>query len=397
MGRSELKKTLLNEGFTLIEVAIGLVILGLLVGPLLTGYKLEIKRKKITFNQSQFSEIRDNINFFVARQGNYPMPANLLATPASVDYGAEAVGAIANCATWPTANGVCRVGGGPNAVLIGAVPFAALGINPEFSYDFWHNKILYAVTEDQAGTYVPGAGTITTQAFDAARAIATMDNNVDMILVSHGETGEGAYTQTGVLIAACAAGGPTVDQENCDFDDTFMLRENKTVFPEIGSASLVPGPNFYDDLTDEQRSVPVDLWLQHLTTPNIALTFASRIGVGTEDPQAKVHVLGNLRADNNIMSDAVCNTGAAECFNPLIIAGAVPQMDCASNTLTGDQPVINLGNSQVYCASTVDTGGNPIDGTAFQFPAAFGRIDCADTAELMIGIDISGDPICATP
>lgn len=391
------------DGFSLIGLAIGLVVVSLLVTPLLAMYQVTVQDKKTSHNLSNLSKIKDNINFYVVHNGRYPLPASLLADPTSATYGTEALGTIESCDDWPTANGICRtVGADP--ILIGAVPFNALGINPDFAHDYWNMKILYAVTESQTSTYTTGAGRVEVQAFDTADNLVTVDNNIDMILVSHGQTNAGAYTQNGDLALDCPGAGNSTDRENCNFDGIFVLKSNNTAFPEIGSFSSVQGPRFYDDLTESQGSVPVDLWLQSLDNSDVALTFASRIGIGTENPQAKVHVMGNVRAVN-VLSDNICNTGMTDCFNPIIIAGNEPQMNCDSNTLPGNQPVINLGNSRVYCASPVDSTGNALDGLAFQFPAdnatpgfdGFGRIDCADSAALMTGIDANGDPICVLP
>ncbi len=394
--KQKLRKTLINRGFSLIEAAIALIVIGLLSYPLMHLYTIEIEQKKIFDNIAKFNEISDKINSFVSREGRYPIPSSLVASFSDADYGEEAAGVSPTCVGWPgnsAVNGTCI--SAANNIIIGAVPFKALGITPDNSYDLWSNKILYAVPQAQATAYVSGNGNITAQGFDAANNLVTLYNDVDIILISHGEAMNGAYTREGMLISSCPNAPVTVDAENCDMDDIFTLKTNETTFPEVGSTSHINGVGFYDDLTFYQRNIPVDLWMRSLDNSDYALTFSTRIGIGTPDPQVKIHVLGDIRA-NNIQSDSVCKISGA-CFDPDIIAGVEPNMDCGNNGLSGHQPVLSIASSKVNCASPTDAAGNPINGISFKFPVGFGRINCADTGKLMTGIDGSGDPICVNP
>lgn len=409
-----------NNGFTLIEVAIGLIIVGLLTLPLIEAYRLRIEAEKQGFNNAQFSQITQSINQYVVDNGFYPVPASLLAGPTDAAYGTQAAAPYQPCPSWPTPNGICRTTGA-DQVFIGAVPIEDIGLNPEFALDYWGNKITYAVSRDQTGAYVSGAGIINTQGYSAPPGpplvaptgppVLEPKADMDMILISHGETAAGAYTEDGNLVMPCPAVAAGLEFENCNFDNQFVIQRDVVdasatylgpsgIVRNLGggvSTNYEAGPLFYDDHTFEQVSVPVDLWFQHLTTADYAITLSSRIGVGTENPQAKVHVMGDMAA-NGVLSDSVCADGAADCFNPFIIAGDDPDMDCDTNSIPGREPVMNIGDQRVYCASPVDSGGNPIDGERFVFPSAvFSRINCADSGMLMRGIDASGDPICQVP
>ena len=388
-----------EKGFTLVEVAMLLVIAGLLVKPIIELYKLDIENKRLYENIGNFNTIEESINSYVVNQGRYPLPAGINLPPTDPNYGLEASGAIDDCTAWPTTNGICSTGGA-NPVLIGMVPLKELGINDDFAHDFWGNRILYAVTQSQATAYVPGNGGITTRGYDDTRTIVDVNTDIDIILISHGQSAQGAYLPSGTQFSACPIAADGLDSENCNLDSVFVLRENMSVFPEQGSVSETAGAEFYDDVVSDQRSVPVDLWSGNIADPDFAVTTAARIGIGTSDPQAKMHAVGDLLVAN-IQSDQICEPGLANCFDPIIIAGSETQMDCSMNALSGSQAVVDVGNSQVYCAVPVDSSAaaNPLaGGRAFAFPAAsFTRVDCADTAQLMTGINASGDPICVTP
>ena len=402
-----------QSGFTLIELSIWLIVVGLITLPLLTIYKNYINERILGINNGKFTTIQAQVNNFAVNNGRYPVPASLLDNRTNPTFGQSVTTAILPCTAWPTANGICRTAGpGPDPILIGAVPFADLGISPEFGHDYWGNKILYAVTETQTGVYTPGNARIDVWAIsdEVTQAEGILTGQFDMILVSHGESGAGAYTKDGVLVSACPAPAAGREYMNCDFDDQFALEANPAFNPVITGlnnslTSSAPGVRFFDDLTEVQDSVPVDLWLQNLTDANFALTFASKIAVGIQnpDPAVKVHVVGDVLADR-ILTNGVCDDTATDCFDPIHITGDEPEMDCANNTLANTQAVMRLQNEQVDCASSVDTGGGTIDGVAFEFPATFSQFNCntgagfgGPGAQLMVGINASGDPICVTP
>lgn len=401
-----------QDGFSLIEVAIALLIVGLILVPIMMIYNVEQQQAVKDENRGKLFTIQLAINEFAARENRYPMPADLFLGPADTNYGLEYSSAspVMPCPSWPTADGVCRVPGA-NPILIGAVPFEALGINPDMAHDYWGHKILYAVTEAETVNYDPAPGAITVRAveFDDATSTRNAVNLVrtyDIFLVSHGETAQGAYNRDGVLVRPCVGATPHRDDENCNMDGTFFAWENPddslNGFP-VTSYSQLDNNEFYDDFTFEIEKVTTGLWTRNIMDATYALTYSSAIGVGTSNPTAKLHVVGNIEADE-LSSDQVCNA-AGVCFSPEIISGALNQMNCNNmGALTTGQAVVNIRNSSVVCTSPVDGSGLPVDtadGNAFAFPTGAGGwvnpVDCTATGQLMIGLDASGNPRCATP
>lgn len=391
-----------NKGFSLIEVAILLVIVGLFAVPLAQAYHIWIKQKQYGTTEERQIEIFKAINHFVNENGRYPVPASLVAVEGDAAYGAEGNPSPLACTDpgWEASDGLCRTDTANGPVLIGAVPFQALRLNASSSIDKWHNRFLYAVSGNQADSSlyssVDTAGAITVRSYSESHAPTidvTHGTTYDAILVSHGATGMGAYTVAGVQPVPCTAG--RVESENCNLTETFILH----VHPGnslVKTRATSDTPRFYDDMTRAQDSPPNDQWYRHDPSTTHATTRATRIGINTNNPEARVDVHGNIRADIAIISDAVCGTDGIDCFNPRIIAGTQPEMDCNQNSLPGAEPVLRIANSRVWCGSPVNNSGTVLDGDAFQFTTFIPK-NCLATGELMIGIDASGQPICAVP
>ena len=185
-------------------------------------------------------------------------------------------------------------------------------------------------------------------------------------------------------------------------DDTFIVYENlEEITPPplsraILSTSLADNGNYYDDYTGQQTQVPSDLWLQNLTDANYALTLSARIGVGTETPMTKVHVIGDIQASRVQASD-ICNDAGSTCITPTSIAGVDPAMNCNSGALA-NQGVVRIENNSVVCGSVVDSGGTPVDGEVFELPVFYTRgVDCTASGMLLTGFDAAGVPQCALP
>ncbi|MDB5492028.1 MAG: hypothetical protein JWO78_1877, partial [Micavibrio sp.] len=141
-----------EKGFTLIEIAIGMIIIGLLAVPYLQTYQAW-KLKTITKETSDnASAVQSALAKYATRYGHYPLPANpSLASGAAGDGVEVAVGGVGTCSLAST--GVCRStttwtgAHGQTTVLIGTVPYATLGLPLKNTYDGYKNRFKYAVTE----------------------------------------------------------------------------------------------------------------------------------------------------------------------------------------------------------------------------------------------------------
>lgn len=435
-----------EDGLTLLEAAIGLIIIGLITLPLIHSYKTTLIQESRDRTRGSMANIKDAINQYHAA-GNfvYPCPASISLQEGGVRFGIAGLGSANDCQladlklctnpTWSTTEGICKTDDTTDAVIIGAVPFSNLKMQQEKALDFWGNKIIYAVTFEQTNlaTFTGNIGTIRVKAVDNPEAIQDQIENgtsassnssndgipnektssVDFFLFSTGATGIGGYTKNGILIQACGDATTGFEHENCDFDDVFFYDKNPT--DDAASAySEVPGLNFFDDMTRAQLSIPEPMWFQHpdngTYTEDYLLTLSTRIGIGPDpitDPLATIEVQGNIRTNGMLKSDEMCNKFGNECFDPELITGDLDVMKCnpAGDTMFGDQAVMQIARNQVHCNSTVDTSNNAFDGVALHVDTSIiSGSTATDSVNghcqagwMVSGFDSNGEIICTNP
>ncbi len=126
-------------GFTLAEVAVVVLIVGLLLGGLLGTYSTQIDLSRTAETKKTLETARDALIGFAAANGRLPCPATVNPPHATTSNGVEA----------PLGGGACTVSGGGMPGL-GFFPAATLALTPTDSQgyliDSWGNRIRYAVT-----------------------------------------------------------------------------------------------------------------------------------------------------------------------------------------------------------------------------------------------------------
>lgn len=116
------------SGFSLIEMAIVLVIIGLLAGGILLPISEQLQNTRLTDNENQMQTIKEALIGFAISNGRLPCPATL------------------------TSSGMESPQGGGNCTLQhGFVPFQSLGLSGQFNQDNlysdpWNNPFGYSVT-----------------------------------------------------------------------------------------------------------------------------------------------------------------------------------------------------------------------------------------------------------
>ncbi len=412
-----------QEGLTLVDAAIGLIVLGLLVAPLLEAHKNNVIRETKLQTRSSIANIQNAINQYHANGAKaYPCPASVSAGEGDANFGEQGNCSffsipLCTAANWASTVGICRTPGGPSAAVVyGAVPFSALGMQQEESLDYWGNRILYAVTLDQTNvaTFKSNAGQIQVLTIDDPRPSATEDGIPDLLamegdifLFSTGATGRGGYNKDGVVLLPC--GNPATqgyDNENCDLDDIFFLDTNPAAKWEAAFSRVV-GVTFFDDITRVQESVPELLWFQHpdndVFSEDYVISNSTRIGVGTTAPTETVDVRGNIRVEKMLKSDFVCDL-AAECFDPEIISGVKDETKCDPNDkLYGPQAVLKFGYKRFYCNTDEDESAPYSDGVTLEVDTTVvsgnpsGTNGACGVGEVVSGINASGEIICVLP
>lgn len=203
-------KTTLQNGFTLVEMAIVLMIVGLLLGGMLVPLSAQMDKRNIAATQKSLTEIKEAITGYAMAKGQLPCPAD----PSIATGSANAGISRATCTTAADSTGV--------------LPWATLGVNET---DEWGNRYTYRVASDFAdaigsGTYggctpsptptLASFGLCSTgnlNVLSAASGGVTVAGSVPAIIISHGKNSAGAYTQQGTQLAA---GSNADEQENSD-------------------------------------------------------------------------------------------------------------------------------------------------------------------------------------
>ena len=190
-----------SRGFTLIELAVVLLILGALFAGILIPFTTQVELRRVADTQKTLTEIREALFGFAAANGRLPCPAS------AGSNGQELFAAGGSTNTGKCAN-----------FFDGFVPAAVLGIGPTdgagYVLDAWNNRIRYAVSD--ADRSAMGAATPTNPNtfidFTGLGPVATANGemrNVGMAMLSPNL--HVCSTATGISANACAAGAALID------------------------------------------------------------------------------------------------------------------------------------------------------------------------------------------
>ena len=201
-----------RAGFTLVEMAIVLVIVGLLLGGLLMPLSAQVEQQRISETQKALEEIKEALLGFAIANGRLPCPA-----PAATATGAALAGLEPN----PIAAGGCTN-------VAGVLPWATLGVSET---DAWGNRYTYRVTREFTRTVpqtpftsaacLPPMPNPTLAAFAlcsrgdmtllSTGGGSTLSSTIPVVVISHGKNGNGAYNTQGSQLLL---GADTDEQDN---------------------------------------------------------------------------------------------------------------------------------------------------------------------------------------
>lgn len=228
-----------QTGFSLVEMAVVLTIVGVLLAGLLPSISSQVEQRRTNETRKQLNEIKDALLGFAVINGRLPCPAN-----GALNTGVEATtgaGSALVCSSITAGSNSSR----------GVVPWATLGVSET---DAWGRRFSYQVTSAFADS-TDGTGIVTcTTAQGVSFQMCSQANlnvlsmaggtnvaaNAPAVVVSHGVNGKGAYTPQGVVIPGAADD----ELENANTTNSLVSHD--------------PVQNGYDDLV---------VWL----SPNILL------------------------------------------------------------------------------------------------------------------------------
>lgn len=223
-----------QRGFTLLEMAITLAIVGILLTGLIMTLSAQQDSMREAETRRQLAQAREALYGFAMVNGRLPCPAVATTATGAVNAGVERA---------PTATG-CTGGA---AGLSGVLPWVTLGLSETDPYG---TRISYRVVDTFARSVDPGrtAGQFActtppasapTQSAFALCSAAAMDvrvlggatslaANLPAVLVSHGPNGAGGYLNSGVQIAV----GSGDEAENSNADNSFRYGPRRDDFDD---------------------------------------------------------------------------------------------------------------------------------------------------------------------
>ena len=209
------------QAFTLVEMAIVLVIVGLLLGGMLAPLSAQMEQRRVADTSKALEEARDALAGFAARNGYLPCPA------ISASNGLEdRIGT--RCA---------------NGRRLGFLPWATLGV-PKL--DAWQHLYLYSVTPAFSDSGVPfrlnTPRDITVASRDAVGTLvpASAQNDIPAVVLSQGRNGFGGFSDVGVQAADMGQGN--VDEKaNFQGDGRMFIARGQADNPAAAGGA-------YDDI-----------------------------------------------------------------------------------------------------------------------------------------------------
>lgn len=186
-----------TAGFTLIELAVVLLILTLLLSSLLVPLSTQVDQSNISTTQKTLEDIKEALVGFAMANGRLPRPA------VSATNGAE--------------RAVC----GSDANCTGFIPWTALGV-PKL--DAWGKIFHYSVTPAFADApfTLTSSGSKTVQTRDSSGSLVNLATNVPAVVFSSGKKNWGTG-DTGNLFADSSTTNADEDSNNAA-TTTFMSR-----------------------------------------------------------------------------------------------------------------------------------------------------------------------------
>lgn len=228
--------TVRPDGFTLVEMAIVMMISGLLLSGATTMLGTYMKHSKLQETKDNLQRIESALQSYYVMNGNFPCPAKRTANPADTDYGRAKEECFDPDNLLTTRDpGIAYINNpDKKSIVAGILPFRSLGIPDNHGHDGWGNSFEYAVTGSLtlASEFSQTDGAIDIVAEDGQSRL-TPSHTAQYVVISHGPNKLGGYI-AGQQDMPCPTG--TAEAENCDDDGVFM------------DALRMDGASRYDDV-----------------------------------------------------------------------------------------------------------------------------------------------------
>ncbi len=238
-------------GFTLIEIAVVLVVVGLLLSGAMYGIKPVIDSSRTATTNGKLERIELALLAYVMQNGCLPCPADgdMATNSATGNAGWSHADTGYYGPNHATNNRPCAAPGGSACnATVGVVPWNTLGIREADMIDGWSSRITYAVAQSLTAT----TGSSMVRTAPASYPAGTLSVNdyggvsqttaAAYVLVSHGRDRAGAFSSGGATISTGTTyGAGTPQGANMPANNPGTFRQDR-YHPIPGAAT------YYDDI-----------------------------------------------------------------------------------------------------------------------------------------------------
>lgn len=250
-----------SAGFTLAEMAIVLVIVGLLLTSVLSTVSTQIDLRNNAETQNRLNQIKDALIGYAQANGRLPCPADGTVATGASTAGQEQLKSVSpyDCT---------------NANGFGVVPWATLGVSET---DVWGRRFGYKVSSVFSDAVTTTAtfgcsptptptvssfalcsqGTITVTTRTASnKTPGTPVQYVPVVIISYGKNGYGGYTSAGTQFAGMPAVNTDETANATASSTTFYSREQS---PQTSTCSDTAANTPFCEFDDLVAYIPVNL------------------------------------------------------------------------------------------------------------------------------------------
>lgn len=374
-----------ERGYTLIELSMVFIIIGILVSGTLTAYSLYYGQSQATETEEEITQIAAKLEDYRIKHGRYPCPASLLMREGQAGFARQV-----NCTSHKNfnkacTNGVCTSDGQRNldaipypipdnirdkipretTILIGTLPALDLELGEDFATDGYNTPYLYAVTGDMAIENPDGYDLGAIEIVDEKdRSVMSDRGNAAFVILSFGPNQSGFM---GEPTLPCSRRldrqQRNLETENCDLDGRFRIAD----FSQAGGWSYYDDTIFYTHSHARPKWQPLfnqsgDLINKFKDTTTITVgsfKIGEGLNVNPRDEETKYPVIdasllypklevhGNVNIKDKAISAGLCNQNFQDCFEHGTIAGA--GMRCPKG-----QSMLGIRESEPMCIDRVE-------------------------------------------
>ncbi|MBX3714381.1 MAG: prepilin-type N-terminal cleavage/methylation domain-containing protein [Burkholderiales bacterium] len=260
------------EGFTLVEIAVVIVVLSLLLAMIAGIATALLGQQRREATRQRLTGVETALALFVSQNRRLPCPADGRIASTAAGAGDEARNA---------GTGACQIGGAANVQTHGVVPWRTLGLAEQDATDGWGNRLTYRVAPEltlagamdytacdpgasvtggtpsacaspcPSGTWPAGCthptdvtrtkglkvrtnNAVVTLVMDSGAPVST---GAAYVVISHGENGVGGYGNSGLLQSGSTPSG-TLEAAN---------NHANVAFAHATSAAMTNASAFVDD------------------------------------------------------------------------------------------------------------------------------------------------------